>query len=122
MKTGCRIHEEGFTLIEVMIALVIFSVGILGIGQMQIAAIQGNYSAHQFHEALTVAQNKIDTLKSLPYDTLLSGFDGDGKYTLFWNIAVDEPVVNAKKIRMIVRWQDHSISRRIALDATIISE
>lgn len=38
-------NENGFTLIEVLIALAIFSVGILGVGLMQIDATSGNKNA-----------------------------------------------------------------------------
>ena len=60
--------ETGFTLIEVLIALVIFSVGILGVGAMQISSIQGNETASNFTEALIVAQDKVADLHMLVSD------------------------------------------------------
>ena len=38
-------NEQGFTLIEVLVALAIFSVGILGVGMLQINATGGNKNA-----------------------------------------------------------------------------
>lgn len=38
-------HHKGFTLLEVMIALVIFSVGLLGLAGMQMGGMQNNHSA-----------------------------------------------------------------------------
>lgn len=148
MKKGVKKNllvndSSGFTLIEVMLALVIFAVGLLAVAYMQISAIRGNDTAFEFSKALTLAQSKIDKLTALPYDdTMLDDADGDGtnqdsdddglddnttatadgsetidsKYSLFWNVAVDEPVNNAKKIRIIVQWQDGSTQRQAELD------
>ncbi len=132
--------NNGFTLIEVMMALVIFAFGILAVGLMQITAIQGNDTAFEFTEAMALGQGKIDTLTALPYDDpLLADSDGDGtggdlglndntastadgsetidaKYTLFWNVAADQPVNSARKIRVIVQWNQGSTRRQVALD------
>lgn len=154
MTKVTKITNQGFTLIEVMMAMVIFSVGILGLIGMQISAIQGNDDASEISQALAVAQDQLDTLLTLPYSATDLDDDGDGtgqdvdddgddddcdcddfglndntpttadgnrivngKYNLFWNVAVNEPVANAKRIRMIVRWQNNSRTRQIILEA-----
>ena len=58
---------DGFTLIEVMVALVIFSLGILGVAKMQINAIQGNAAALKITEKFSLASNCIERLMALPY-------------------------------------------------------
>lgn len=60
--------NRGFTLLEVLIALAILSVGLLALAQMQIAAINGNLSASKMTIATTLAQDKIEELKGLDYD------------------------------------------------------
>lgn len=57
----------GFTLIEVMVAMVIFAVGILGVAKMQISAINGNAAALKITEKYAVASNQIERLMTLPY-------------------------------------------------------
>ena len=72
-------YEQGFTLIEIMIAITVFAIGILAVGKMQIAAIQGNSRANHLTEAATIAQSKIEELISLNYnDPLLADGDLDG--------------------------------------------
>lgn len=72
-------NKNGFTLIEVLIAIVILSIGLLGIGQMQLMGIQGNASARGFSEASALGQDKMEELINLPYtDTALNDTDGDG--------------------------------------------
>jgi prepilin-type N-terminal cleavage/methylation domain-containing protein len=40
----------------------------------------------------------------------------NGRYTLYWNIAVDEPIANVKTIRIIVRWQDRGSQKNATVD------
>ena len=59
--------ERGFTLIEVLIAMAIFSIGILGVGTMQIRSTTGNTSARIRTEASIWAQDRVETLMLLSY-------------------------------------------------------
>lgn len=56
--------NKGFSLIEVMIALVILAVGILGISKLQGVLIKNSSNANQRSVAISIAQKKIDDLKS----------------------------------------------------------
>lgn len=40
-----RLAQHGFTLVEIMVALVIFSVGLLGLAGLQMAGMQSNHGA-----------------------------------------------------------------------------
>jgi len=72
-------YEQGFTLIEILIAITVFAIGILAVGKMQITAIQGNSKANHLTEAATIAQSKMEELISLDYnDPLLDDGDLDG--------------------------------------------
>ncbi len=59
--------ERGFTLIEVLIAMAIFSIGILGVWTMQIRSTTGNTSARIRTEASIWAQDRVETLMLLSY-------------------------------------------------------
>lgn len=73
------INKEGFTLIEIMIAMTIFSIGILGVAAMQIHAIGGNASSSGLTVASTVAQDRIENLLTLNYtNPLINDTNGDG--------------------------------------------
>jgi prepilin-type N-terminal cleavage/methylation domain-containing protein len=68
--------EAGFTLIELIVAIAILTIGLLAVGSMQIAGIGGNRSAYRTTEAVTVAQDRMERLLFRPFaDPLLS--DGD---------------------------------------------
>jgi len=59
-----KTNKKGFSLIEVMIALVVLAVGILGISKLQGTLIRNSSDANQRTVAVSVAQQKIDDLRS----------------------------------------------------------
>ena len=62
------VHDRrGFTLLEVLIALIVFAVGLLGIAGMMIASIRGNTFASRLSAATNLAQDKIEELRNVPY-------------------------------------------------------
>lgn len=143
--------QKGFTLLEVMIALAIFAIGILGVAQMQIQAVNANAYSRTATEATIFAQGQIEQLLVRPYDHAdLTDTDSDGTnqdanndgkddnggnfglgdtgviadhtltigiYNLSWNIAVDEPETDFKRVRLIAQWQDTSKKKHIELEA-----
>jgi type IV pilus assembly protein PilV len=54
--------SEGFTLIEVMVAIVVLTVGLLAVGTMQISAIRGNFMSGNTSVALSLASEKMEDL------------------------------------------------------------
>ena len=143
MKKYTDAKQAGFTLLEVLIALVIFSIGILGVNAMQLTSITGNSKANIISEASNLASDRIEQAMAMPYnsDSNMKDDDGDGlidaaddkeryvdvngngstglndsppntdigpiasadgKYQIYWNVAVDFPVAGAKTIRVVV--------------------
>ena len=116
--------HEGFTLIEVLIGISIFAVGLLAVAAMQTSAIQGNFSAAQLTEVNTWGMDKLEELMALPYaDPWLEaagnfpGVDAAGNthqdppttagFTVRWNITdgdatASTPVPGNKRIEIIV--------------------
>jgi len=60
--------ENGYTLIEVLVAIAIFAIGILAVLQMQLSAINGNAMARKLTDNYTWAARRAEELMSLPYD------------------------------------------------------
>jgi len=62
-----NLKEKGFSLIELMIAMIVLGIGILALIEMQVAAMSGNSSANQMTIATTLAQDQIERLKGLSF-------------------------------------------------------
>jgi len=104
-----RTGSNGFTLIEVLVAVAIFSIGILALTSLQAVYIGGNSSARMQTEATTLAAQWLERLKILPYahDDLDSAGNphrqAAGAYRIEWNVADNSPINEVKTIRITVR-------------------
>ena len=103
-----RTGSHGFTLIEVLIALAIFAIGILALTSLQAVYIGGNSSARMQTEATTLAAQWLERLKILPYahdDLDPTGNphrQNVGAYRIEWNVADNSPINQVKTIRITV--------------------
>ena len=61
MKSG-----QGFTLIEVLIALVVLAVGLLGLAGLQVMALKNNQSTYVRGQANLIANDVIDRIRANP--------------------------------------------------------
>jgi prepilin-type N-terminal cleavage/methylation domain-containing protein len=108
--------NKGYTLIEVLIAIAIFSIGILAVASMQTDAIMKTVSSRNTTEALELASAHVEFLHGIPlYDDSLDldgvngveqfDINGDlvetvdnpheiamGHYTIQWTVTDDEPL------------------------------
>ena len=104
--------NRGFTLVEVVIALAVFAIGILALYTMQVTSIQSNGGARKRTEAVSWATNQMEILRTTPYDSLANGQTAQGAYNLSWTITdidLDNDGVNdSKDISVNVNWQDRS--------------
>ncbi|WP_242339438.1 MULTISPECIES: type IV pilus modification protein PilV [Anaeromyxobacter] len=69
-------REAGFTLLEVMIALVVLTIGLLGMMQMQIMGITSNQGARVQTTASQLATELAGALEALPFDDSQSRLSG----------------------------------------------
>ena len=64
MSTRGRHPASGFTLVEVMIALVVLAVGMLGIARLFIVALQSSASTSSGTAAVSLAADLVDRIRS----------------------------------------------------------
>jgi prepilin-type N-terminal cleavage/methylation domain-containing protein len=86
-------NDKGYTLIEMLIAIAILSVGLLAVATMQISSIRVNDTARKMTRRATVAQDRLEYLMSLGYTNavLTSGTHTDGSapsgYSISWTVS-----------------------------------
>jgi prepilin-type N-terminal cleavage/methylation domain-containing protein len=113
--------NDGFTLIEVLIAIAIFSIGVLAVVSMQTEAIMKTVSSRNTTEALELANAHVEFLHGISFydDTLdLDGKKGVeqfdihpwleetedaheitmGRYTIQWAVTDDQPLESITNI------------------------
>lgn len=59
-------HQRGFSLVEVLIALVIMSVGMLGIAGLYVQSMQAGRTSMFRHHAVTIAGDVADRIRANP--------------------------------------------------------
>lgn len=66
-------NDHGFTLIEVIIAMTVMLIGMLGVMGMQYYAIAGNASSRELRAATTLSTDMMEQLRGTPYNNMVSG-------------------------------------------------
>ena len=68
--------KEGFSLIEVLVALAILAVGLLGLALFQTTAIRGNAIASKWTVATELAQDRLERFRHVGWDNIVSSNAG----------------------------------------------
>jgi type IV pilus modification protein PilV len=119
--------QAGFALVEALVALLILSVGILALAQLQTRMAQHSVLARQQVQAMVWAQERVEPWRAATdqqFDAIASGHDSatsePGEPTRFerrWQVAA---VGDAKTVQVQVQWvgrdgRDHSVQLRSLL-------
>lgn len=67
-------HQEGATLIEVLIAIVVLSIGLLGLAGLQVTSVQSNHSAYQRSQATLLAYDLADRMRANRTEALTNAY------------------------------------------------
>jgi type IV pilus modification protein PilV len=106
-------HQHGFSLLEVLVATTILTVGVLSLAQLLSMAISANALAGAMTHAALLAAHEIEDLRAEPWE-LLAGNTGeftdhagsDGTFTRQWSITpLPADPANTLVIAVVVRRQ-----------------
>ncbi len=121
------VDKTGFTLLEVLIAISIFTVGILAVATLQVNAIRKNGLGNEVTQATSLAQMQIEALKRADinsaalapgnYDDPNNPIDETeaygGTFTRSWDIADNSAY--SRIVTVTVRWIKGGSSHLVAL-------
>ena len=74
--------EAGFSIIEVLIGISIFAIGMLAVGRLQMASVRNTTVGNLTSQATMLAHQKMEEIKATPFAGLVNevepNLDGDG--------------------------------------------
>jgi Tfp pilus assembly protein PilV len=96
--------EDGFSILEVMVGLIIFSMGLLLLMSMMVVSIDGNQWAEDTTQSVQLIKEKVEQLKNTRMSQLQSGEDAVGDYARSWDVwAISSNLVG---VTVRVKWAD----------------
>jgi type IV pilus assembly protein PilV len=118
--------EDGFTLIELMITLVILSMGLVALAGLQVSAIKGNTFSKRMTAAVSIANQKLEQIKDTAYANILSESStqitqSNMTFTRQVTVTNNSPMANTKTVNVTVTWSDGSDSHSVPI-TTVISQ
>jgi type IV pilus assembly protein PilV len=73
-------NQAGFTLVELLVAVVILAVGLLGLAQMQVTAIKTNSQSATSTAATAIAQKVVEEIAAMSSDDPMFDAPGNGTW------------------------------------------
>lgn len=132
-------RQQGFTLIEILIALSLMTIGVLSFSLTTVGVIQGHVSSRNFTAAIHLAQTRLEQIQALalespvcPSSKLPVCSDSDGTLNFLgtteppglifqraWVITPDSPEPGLTKIDVTVSWTERLLNRRYKLSTLV---
>jgi prepilin-type N-terminal cleavage/methylation domain-containing protein len=106
--------EAGVTLIEIMVVLVVVSVGVLALSGVQMRSSADVYSTGRHTRALQVAQQRIEIARGGGFALAVS--DSGTTDGFAWRTLVDSADVGLRRVRVSVNWTDKRQARSVQLN------
>ncbi len=135
VRTRFVSNASGFTIIEVLVAIAIFSIGLMAMGALQTSALMKTGDVTRKTEAWALLAEQAERLKQLPFyqdfppqnfsPDLTAGLHAqnspDGRYTFQWLVVDNQPIGTQNETAMPpgygVPAGNYTVSKRITLVA-----
>ncbi len=106
-------REDGFTLVELMVALVILTIGLLPLAFVQTRAQQDVFDSGRYTEALAIAQLQMEETKSLGFGNAPTDSGTVDNYQ--WVRNVQNVGQGLDQITISVNWNERGDQRTVRL-------
>ena len=129
MRPAGYSSQTGFTLIEVMVAMLIMTIGLMALLQTLGSATHHNFSNKLRNDAVMVADRAMGQERVKPFSAVTSAYTtetvpfalGFVNYSVISRVTKVGSGTAAKKVQFTVTWQDKQIRKQHSL-TTIISD
>jgi prepilin-type N-terminal cleavage/methylation domain len=123
--------RNGFTLIEVLVTLLILSVGLLGIAGLTAGIIRGDFFSKNITSATVIAQTQLEAVQNKGYinanttnfpSSAASVSMGGVNFSRTTTITDNSPATNMKTISVTVTWNEADNAARSVSLQTILAQ
>jgi len=107
-----NINVAGFTLVEMMVVMVILTIGLLPLALVQTRAQRDVFDSGEFSEAVRVAELQMESAKALGFGNVAPDTGlADGKY--LWLRGVQNLSPSLDQISVSVTWKESGETRSV---------
>ena len=150
-SSACKISSNaGYTIIEALIAIAIFSIGIMAMGALQASSLMSTGGIARKTEAMAILEDQVETLKAMPFYANDDGVDNDvdatideiteelpdlvadnthnalranGRYTVHWQVVNDTPIPQQNETTLPgVPAGNYTVSKTISVQVTLAGD
>jgi len=116
-------------LIEVLVAIILLTFGLLGAAMLTTGIVRGNHNSKNITSATAAAQTQLESVKSGGYSyAVAANFPSDTvsmggmTFTRTTTITTNSPAANMKTISVTVSWYEANNASRSVTLQTILAE
>ncbi|HXV13040.1 MAG TPA: prepilin-type N-terminal cleavage/methylation domain-containing protein [Candidatus Krumholzibacteria bacterium] len=106
-------RQEGFSLVELMVALVILTIGLLPLAFVQTRAQQDVFDSGRYTEAITIATLQMEETKSLGFGVAVTDTGTVDNYTWVRDVQSISPTLD--QITVSVSWTERGTPRLVQI-------
>jgi len=97
--------NSGYSLIEVLVAMALFAIAVLGVAAGATLVARSNLLSENLTRATVLAQDKLETLAA-HYGPLAGGSDEPQPgFTRDWSVTPDDPEAGVVRVAVTVSWE-----------------
>lgn len=121
------LDNKGFTFLEILVAMVVLSIGFLGIAAVTASMVRGNSFSNRLTTATTLAQERMEEIRRLGYSgistadtTTVEDYNSIANHPLYKRVVrtnMKNPADGMKMVTVAVYWgsDTHSVSLKTIL-------
>lgn len=124
---AAKVGTTGFTLIEVLVAMAIFAIAVLGLAIGTTSVMRANQTGLYTTIATNLAQDKLEELKAKPAAQITTTGSPENNISVSgvpvsfnrsWAVTSNSPATGVKRIDVTVTWTDY-MSRTVTISSAV---
>jgi type IV pilus assembly protein PilV len=119
--------DSGVSFIDLMLSLVVLTIGVLALMDLQVISTRSNASSKGTVTAISLAEEKMETIKNTPFQSIASQPSTTWTdpvtgiiYTTAVTVTNNQPISGVKKVAVTVTWSDKAGAHSVPM-ATVIA-